>query len=89
MTGEAASIEASAMKDWIVNYITSVLDIPADPFPLADPFDSYGFDSAELVIMAGVMEEDFGVEIDPRLLFETPSVDGVVETFQKAGLVTA
>lgn len=89
MTEQAATIDAKIFRDWIVNYITSVLDIPADPFPLADPFDSYGFDSAELVIMAGVMEEDFGVEIDPRLLFETPSVDGVVATFTKAGLVAA
>ena len=49
---------------------------PVAPGEHADraTFDSYGFDSVEAVVMAGVMEEEFGVPVDPIQLFENPTI---------------
>lgn len=85
MTAKQAP-DAEHLRAWIVNYIASVLDMDEEAFPTSEPFDSYGFDSAEAVIMAGVMEEEFEIEIDPSLFFEDPSVDGLVASFRAAGL---
>lgn len=60
--------------DWMVQHIGSVLDMPKDNFPIEDRFDAYGLDSIEAVIMAGLLEEEFGVPIDPMDLFQNPSV---------------
>ncbi|MYZ46572.1 acyl carrier protein [Rhizobiales bacterium L72] len=80
------ALDAEFLRAWIVNYISSVLDMDKETFPTSEPFDSYGFDSAEAVIMAGVMEEEFDVEIDPSLFFEEPSVDGLISALRAAGL---
>lgn len=60
--------------DWMVKHIRSVLELPQGDFPVDDRFDAYGLDSVEAVIMAGLMEEEFGTPIDPMELFEHPSV---------------
>jgi acyl carrier protein len=75
MIDTKASLDPAVLRVWMFKYIGSVLDIPSDSFSGSATFDTYGMDSAEAVIMAGVMEEEFRVQIDPRLFFEHPSVD--------------
>ena len=82
------SRDRNTVRAWLIKYITEAIDIPVTPFPTGDTFDTYGFDSTETVIMAGVMEEEFGIELEPALLFENPSVDGLVESLARAGLLT-
>jgi len=62
----------------MIEYITSVLDLPVESLSPSATFDTLGIDSVEAVVMAGVMEEHFGVEIDPMLFFESPSIDAFV-----------
>jgi acyl carrier protein len=78
MTELYRSRDAATLRTWLIDYITGMLDVPIEPLPTAEPFNSYGFDSTEVVIMAGVMEEEFGIELEPAILFENPSVDGFV-----------
>jgi acyl carrier protein len=87
MTHAQIDLNADELRAWMIKYISTVLEVPANPFPSAAMFDSYGFDSAEAVIMAGVMEEEFRVQIDPRLFFENPSVDELVEALKNTSLV--
>jgi acyl carrier protein len=62
----------------MIEYITSVLDLPGESLSESATFDTIGIDSVEAIVMAGVMEEHFGVEIDPMLFFESPSIDAFV-----------
>jgi acyl carrier protein len=62
----------------MVNYITTVLDLPAEGLSTSATFDTMGIDSVEAIVMAGVMEEHYGVEIDPMFFFEHPSIDSFV-----------
>lgn len=70
-------VTVDAVRDWMIGYISATLEIPREVIPTDASFDTYGFDSAEAVIMAGVMEEEFGIETDPAAFFERPSIDGV------------
>jgi len=69
------------ISGWMIQYISSVLDRPKEDFPVDDRFDTYGLDSVEAVIMAGLMEEEFGVPIDPMEMFNHPSVAQFSEYF--------
>jgi acyl carrier protein len=89
MNDNVLSIDTSGLRDWLVRYIGSVLEMPEGEFPTAENFDTYGLDSSETVIMAGVMEEEFGIQIDPVTLFENPSVDQLVSVFLERGLIRA
>lgn len=70
----ASTLDRERIVDWMVKHIRSVLELPKGDFPLEERFDAYGLDSVEAVIMAGLMEEEFGTPIDPMELFEHPSV---------------
>jgi acyl carrier protein len=70
--------DQATLRAWMVNYIVSVLELSPDSVPTSQTFNEYGLDSVEAVVMAGVMEEEFGVPIDPILLFEHPSIDQFV-----------
>jgi acyl carrier protein len=88
MTELYRSRDAETAKTWLISYITSMIDVAIEPFPIAEPFHSYGFDSTEVVIMAGVMEEEFGVELEPAMLFENPSVEGFVAALIAADVIS-
>ena len=66
--------DAQAIQNWMVSYITSVIDVATDPFPVAERFDNYALDSLEITIMSGMMEETYEIEIDPSEFFDNPSV---------------
>lgn len=78
----------SVVQDWIVNYITSVLDLSSDDVPVDRPFKEIGMDSAEVVIMTGVMEEEFAFEVQPDQPFEHPTIAGFLDVLVKTGLVS-
>lgn len=84
MPDQAIAIaDRDRIKDWMIQHINSVLDVSKDAFPIDDRFDAYGLDSVEAVIMAGLMEEEFGVPIDPMEMFEHPSVAQFTDHFAK------
>jgi acyl carrier protein len=80
-------IDPQVLRTWMVNYVCALLGLDAATFSTADRFDVYGFDSVEVVIMAGVMEEEFQVLIDPSQFFEAPSVDRFVAMFASGASV--
>ncbi len=81
-------IDPQVLRNWMVNYICSLLGLEAATFSTSDRFDVYGLDSVEVVIMAGVMEEEFQVLVDPNQFFEAPSVDEFVAMFAPGASVS-
>ena len=84
MTGKDDRFSIKAVRAWMVGYVRSVLDLPADRPDTAARFDTYGLDSVEAVIMAGVMEEEFGVTVDAMEFFNNPSIDQFAAFFAAA-----
>ena len=62
------------IQRWIQRYIQSVLEVGSDALPTDTEWTDLGLDSVELVIMAGVMEDDFDIAIDPHILIEYPTI---------------
>ncbi|MCB1500223.1 MAG: acyl carrier protein [Bauldia sp.] len=67
--------DASQIRKWMIDYISSVIDVPKDDFPVDARFDEYGLDSVEAVIMCGLMEEAFVIRVEPTEFFENPTVN--------------
>ena len=76
--------DEATLRTWLVNYIVMVLNMPGDKVPTDQSFESYGFDSVEIVVMAGVLEEEFGVQVDPVQLFEHSSFVAFAKHFSRA-----
>lgn len=82
-THQPAPADAKSIETWMVRYITSVIDVAQDPFPVEDKFDTYGLDSVEITIMCGMMEEEFEIEVNPDQVFDNPSVAAFAEYLAK------
>ena len=82
---EVLPCDEETLRNWMINYITSVLSIPRESLPTDQTFDTYGFDSVEAVVMAGVMEEEFAVPINPSQLFEYPTIDAFAKAHCRHG----
>ncbi|RXF74464.1 acyl carrier protein [Hansschlegelia zhihuaiae] len=74
---DVPTVTLDAVREWMIGYVSSTLEIPREVAAPDATFDTYGLDSAEGVIMAGVIEEEFGIEIDPAVFFEDPTINGV------------
>ncbi len=72
---KASGTDAASIASWMTSYVSAVLNLPPDAFSPSDQFDAYGLDSVEAVIMAGVMEEEYSVVIEPTELLDHPSID--------------
>jgi len=81
MQNDPRDIDPAVLRSWMAKYICGVLGLDPATFSPAERFDVYGLDSVEAVIMAGVMEEEFQVIVDPHQFFETPSVEQFVSAF--------
>ncbi len=68
---------AEEVQAWLIDYISGVIDMPEGPFPVAETFDSYGLDSVETVIMAGMLEERFAIRLEQHEPFEHPTVQAL------------
>jgi acyl carrier protein len=75
-------VGSDELRSWIVRYVAAVLDLDPDAIETDKAITDYGFDSAESVIMSGVMEEEFSIEVDPTVFFENPTIEGIVEALQ-------
>ena len=72
-------ISSAEIEDWIVAYLANLLETDPEEIEVTVPFDSYGLDSSAAIAMTGDLEDWLGVEIDPTLFYEYPTVSALVE----------
>lgn len=80
-------IDPAVLRAWLTKYVCEAARLDPAAFSTSERFDALGLDSFEAVIMAGKMEEEFKVIVEPEQFFEAPSVDAFVAAFTKAAPV--
>lgn len=68
---------AAEIQAWIISYLAELLEIDPDEVETTIPFDRYGLDSSAVVAITGEIEERFGCEVDPTLLYDYPTIKAV------------
>lgn len=75
------------MQEWIITYIASVIDLEPDAVALDRTFHEIGMDSAEVVIMTGVLEEEYAIEVPAELPFEHPTITRFLDAIVEKGAI--
>lgn len=68
-------ISAPQIQDWIVAYVSDLLEIDPEEVDVTIPFDRYGLDSSAAVGMTGDLEDWLGKEVEPILLYDYPTIE--------------
>jgi acyl carrier protein len=70
---------ASEIQDWLVARLAELLEIEPDEVEINITFDRYGLDSSAAIGLTGDLADWLGMEIEPTLLYDYPTVEALVK----------
>lgn len=65
---------AVEIEIWLRRYIADLTGVAPDAVKIDASFDRLGLDSASAVALVGDMEDWLGIEIDPTLPYDHPTI---------------
>jgi len=66
---------AEEIQEWMVNYLSNVLEMSTDKIDVTVPFDDFALDSATAIGMTGELEDWLGKPVDPTLVYDYPTIE--------------
>jgi len=83
------SINASDLTRWLQQQVASLLQTEPQNIDLERPLAEQGLDSVDAVGLTGELEAYLGIDLDPTLAFEYPSLSRLVAYLEQSGLLQA
>ena len=80
-------LNEAAVRTWIVKHIAEFLDLPESAISQDQPFQTFGLDSADSILVGGALEDEFDVEIDATLFLRNDSIDALIDDLRRSGFV--
>jgi acyl carrier protein len=68
------------LGEWVRGHLAKVRGVTPESVTLDKGLSSYGLDSVDAVLMAGELEEAFGIEIDPARFLACDSFGEIITT---------
>jgi acyl carrier protein len=68
---------ATEIQVWLVSYLAKQLEINSNEIDVTIPFERYGLDSSAAISLSGDLQDWLGYEIDPTLLYDYPTIEGL------------
>lgn len=66
---------AEQIQEWLQQYIANLFSSDVTDISVSSAFDELGLDSSSAVAMVGDLEDWLGVDIDPTLPYDFPTID--------------
>ena len=66
-----------AIREWLIEFVEHLLDVPADRIDVLMPLDMLGVDSATTLVMAGELSDLLGVEVSPVDLVNHTTIEAL------------
>jgi acyl carrier protein len=64
--------------EWVRAHVARVLGVPPESIDLEKGLSTHGLDSVDAVLMAGEIEDAFGIEIDPGRFLQYDSFQAII-----------
>ena len=72
---ESTTQSTQTIQAWLVSYLAELLETDSDEIDATAPFDRYGLDSAATMSMTADLEEWLGLELEPMLFYDYPTIE--------------
>jgi acyl carrier protein len=73
------SVTAIEIQEWLVFYLSQVIEIRPEKIDVTKSFEQYGLDSSAAVVMIGDLEERLGIQLDPTLAYDYPTIESLAK----------
>lgn len=77
------SYTAEEIQTWMIINLSQELGIEPDDIDIREPFDSYGLDSTQAMVLASKAENILGVQLSPILLWNYPTIELLAQRLAK------
>jgi acyl carrier protein len=67
------------IQDWMVDRLAELLGIAPEAVDVEITFDRYGLDSSAAIGLTGDLADWVGIEIEPTLLYDYPTVEALAQ----------
>jgi acyl carrier protein len=71
------------ISDWLVSYMSDLLEIESDEVDVETTFARFGLDSSAAVILTGDLGNWVGKEIEPTVMYDYPTIAKLAEYVAK------
>ncbi len=63
------------IENWLVSYLSQLLEIEPSKIDTQVSFNEYGLDSSAAIVLTGDLQAWLGQDLDPTLLFDYPTIE--------------
>ncbi|WP_030320809.1 acyl carrier protein [Streptomyces sp. NRRL B-3229] len=74
---------AQDLKTWLTDRIAFYLEVPADTISPDVKLVEYGLESVYALALCGDVEDEFGIEVEPTLAWDHPTVDALAQLLEE------
>lgn len=75
---------AEDIQDWLANQIAGQTGVDPDEIDPRAPFDSYGLDSVQIMSIASLGKQYFGLQLSPIVVWNYPNIELLADYLAKA-----
>lgn len=83
---ERLVLRAADIEAWLAAYLVEQMGVPEDLVRPDAPFESYGLDSVDGVVMASALETEFAIEVDPAIFLRNATLPEVYAELENEGI---
>ena len=80
---QASQINIQEIQNWIILWLSKELNIETQEIDIQEQLVNLGLSSRQAVILTGELEDWLGLEIDPILVWEYPTIKQIAEYLGK------
>ena len=74
MPASPSETRRTELQQWLSEYLSTQLTVPADEIDPAEPMTEYGLDSITAIALIADVERHLGIDLDPDALWEYPTL---------------
>jgi acyl carrier protein len=74
---------AEAIQTWLVTELATQMSLSADDIDIREPFESYGLNSSQALVVAGKLENWLGFKLSPVLLMYYPTIESLSQRLEE------
>jgi acyl carrier protein len=71
--------KAEAIQKWLATELAAQMGVGRDDIDIREPFENYGLNSAQALVVVGKMENFLGFKLSPILLMYYPTIESLSE----------
>ncbi|MFI9365449.1 acyl carrier protein [Kitasatospora sp. NPDC053057] len=75
----ANAVDTEAVRQWLRGCVAASVRIPEESIDFEAPLSQYGLDSVYVFSLCADIEDHYGIEVEPTLLWDHPAIGPLAE----------